>query len=174
MLAWSTTAIAPPDGDIGAYFASLERLAGRRDRIYLPGHGPPATEPQRLLTGLIGFARSREARALASLRRLGRSTPAAMSAELYGDRLDPELAESPAISCMPTCCNSPARASPRRTATHGAPVELTAHPRRLAAGPQPTRPAPPRPMNRASLSLVDYGTASQREHANLWGLFRLG
>jgi glyoxylase-like metal-dependent hydrolase (beta-lactamase superfamily II) len=94
VLAWSTTVVAPPDGDIGAYFGSLDRLTRRQDRVYLTGHGPPSTEPQQLLTGLIGFARSREARALATLRRLGSTTPAAISIELYGDRLDPKLADT--------------------------------------------------------------------------------
>ncbi len=91
VLAWSTTVITPPDGEIGAYFASLDRLTRRDDRLYLPGHGPPASEPGRLLEGLIRFGRGREARALAALRRLGRATPATLCDALYGDRLDPAL-----------------------------------------------------------------------------------
>jgi glyoxylase-like metal-dependent hydrolase (beta-lactamase superfamily II) len=88
MLAWSTTVIAP-DGDIGDYFASLDRLAKRQDQIYLPGHGFPAFEPRNLLAGLAGIAGSRESRALAALRRLGPATPNDLTNAVYGNGLNP-------------------------------------------------------------------------------------
>lgn len=60
VMAWSTTVVAPPDGDMGAYLTSLEKLAARKDRIYYPAHGPPVERPAQLLRGLIGHRRQRE------------------------------------------------------------------------------------------------------------------
>ena len=39
VMGWSTTVIAPPDGDMSEYFASLDKLLTRDDRIYFPAHG---------------------------------------------------------------------------------------------------------------------------------------
>ena len=61
VMAWSTTIVAPPDGSMAAYMASIEKLRGRSDRIYRPGHGGPVTEPQRFLRGLVQHRRQREA-----------------------------------------------------------------------------------------------------------------
>ena len=35
--------IVPPDGDMSAYMASLDKLYGREDRVYYPAHGPRST-----------------------------------------------------------------------------------------------------------------------------------
>jgi glyoxylase-like metal-dependent hydrolase (beta-lactamase superfamily II) len=45
VMGWSTSVVAPPDGDMGAYMASLERLYEREDRIYYPAHGEPIGNP---------------------------------------------------------------------------------------------------------------------------------
>jgi glyoxylase-like metal-dependent hydrolase (beta-lactamase superfamily II) len=45
VMGWSTTVVAPPDGDMGAYMRSLEKLIARRDKILYPTHG---TLPARL------------------------------------------------------------------------------------------------------------------------------
>ena len=47
--------------------ASLEKLRGRAETIYWPGHGGPVTDPQRYLRALIGHRRQREAAILARL-----------------------------------------------------------------------------------------------------------
>ncbi|TDR93820.1 MBL fold metallo-hydrolase [Enterovirga rhinocerotis] len=67
VMAWSTTIVGPPDGSMTAFMASLEKLRGRSDRIYWPGHGGPVTEPQRFLRALIGHRRAREASILGRL-----------------------------------------------------------------------------------------------------------
>ncbi len=64
VMGWSTTVVAPPDGDMAAYLRSLERLLPRSDRRYLPTHGPAVAEPQRLVRGLIAHRRQREAQIL--------------------------------------------------------------------------------------------------------------
>ena len=50
VMGWSTTVITPPDGDMRAYCASLEKLLRRDDAIYRPTHGGPITEPRPLPT----------------------------------------------------------------------------------------------------------------------------
>lgn len=60
VMGWSTTVVAPPDGDMAAYMDSLGKLLDRDDRIYYPTHGPAVDEPQRLVRGLIGHRRQRE------------------------------------------------------------------------------------------------------------------
>ena len=61
VMAWSTTIVAPPDGSMGDYMASLAKLQGRDDRVYWPGHGGPVTNPARFVRALIHHRRQREA-----------------------------------------------------------------------------------------------------------------
>ena len=44
VMGWSTTVVSPPDGDMGAYMVSLEKLKGRDEETYWPTHGPPIPE----------------------------------------------------------------------------------------------------------------------------------
>ncbi|WEX78287.1 MBL fold metallo-hydrolase [Sinorhizobium numidicum] len=60
VMAWATTIVAPPDGAMADYMASLEKLLGRDDRLYLPGHGGPVTEPGSFLRGLRAHRKMRE------------------------------------------------------------------------------------------------------------------
>ncbi|GGH12346.1 MBL fold metallo-hydrolase [Alsobacter metallidurans] len=61
VMAWSTTIVAPPDGAMGPYMASLNRLQGRDDRVYWPGHGGPVANPSRFVRALAHHRRQREA-----------------------------------------------------------------------------------------------------------------
>ena len=67
VMAWSTSVVAPPDGSMRAYMASLDKLRGRAETIYWPGHGGPVVEPQRYLRALIHHRRQREASILNAL-----------------------------------------------------------------------------------------------------------
>ena len=60
VMGWSTTVVAPPDGDMADYMASLARLRARDDAVYYPAHGPAVTEPQQLVRGMIAHRRQRE------------------------------------------------------------------------------------------------------------------
>lgn len=60
VMGWSTTVISPPDGDMAAYMASLEKLIGREDAVYYPAHGEPIDNPQRFVRGLMGHRKQRE------------------------------------------------------------------------------------------------------------------
>lgn len=67
IMAWATTIVAPPDGSMSAYMASLDKFIQRDDRILLPGHGGPVIEPNAFLRGLRAHRRIRE---MAVLRRI--------------------------------------------------------------------------------------------------------
>jgi glyoxylase-like metal-dependent hydrolase (beta-lactamase superfamily II) len=60
VMGWSTTVVFPPDGDMGAYMASLDKLRQRGDRVYYPAHGPAVTNPQQYVRHLTGHRLQRE------------------------------------------------------------------------------------------------------------------
>ena len=59
-MGWSTSVVAPPDGDMGAYIASLTKVHDRDDRVLYPAHGPAIDRPRQLVRGMIGHRRQRE------------------------------------------------------------------------------------------------------------------
>ncbi|WP_448951509.1 MBL fold metallo-hydrolase [Labrys neptuniae] len=67
VMAWSTSIVAPPDGAMGDYMASLEKLLGRTEERYFPGHGGPVEQPQRFVRAMIQHRRMREAAILQAL-----------------------------------------------------------------------------------------------------------
>lgn len=73
VMGWSTTVVAPPDGDMADYMASLARLYAREDRIYYPAHGPAVERPRQLVRGMIGHRRQRERQILKLLGERARS-----------------------------------------------------------------------------------------------------
>jgi glyoxylase-like metal-dependent hydrolase (beta-lactamase superfamily II) len=60
VMGWSTSVVIPPDGSMGDYLRSLDKLRLRSDRIYYPAHGDPVTDPQRLVRGMITHRVQRE------------------------------------------------------------------------------------------------------------------
>ncbi|MGZ2412066.1 glyoxylase-like metal-dependent hydrolase (beta-lactamase superfamily II) [Sphingomonas sp. F9_3S_D5_B_2] len=60
VMGWSTTVVVPPDGDMAAYMASLDKLRQRDDRIYYPAHGAAVTNPQQYVRHLMGHRMQRE------------------------------------------------------------------------------------------------------------------
>ena len=68
VMGWSTTVVAPPEGDMADYMASLEKLHAREDRVYYPAHGPAVNKPRQLVRGMIGHRRQRERQILRLLR----------------------------------------------------------------------------------------------------------
>ena len=89
VMAWSTTVVVPPDGDMAAYMASLDRLRRRDDRIYYPAHGPAVTRPQQLVRGMIGHRLQRERQILRLVGEGQGSVPAIVAGAYPG--LDPRL-----------------------------------------------------------------------------------
>lgn len=69
IMGWSTTIVAPPDGAMADYMASLRKMALRDENIYFPGHGPAIADARRF----VGFyIRHREAREASILHRLAK------------------------------------------------------------------------------------------------------
>jgi len=68
VMGWSTSVIAPPDGDMGQYLASLEKLKARGDHILYPTHGSPIAKPQEWLGQMIAHRHGREEQILAALK----------------------------------------------------------------------------------------------------------
>ncbi len=89
VMGWSTTVVVPPDGDMAAYMASLDKLRQRGDRIYYPAHGPPVTNPQQYVRGLIGHRMQREKQILTLVAEQPRTIPDIV-ANAY-PALDPRL-----------------------------------------------------------------------------------
>jgi glyoxylase-like metal-dependent hydrolase (beta-lactamase superfamily II) len=67
VMGWSTTVVAPPDGDMAAYMASLDAVIARRFSTIWPTHGAPITEPEPFLDAYRAHRLDREAQILASL-----------------------------------------------------------------------------------------------------------
>lgn len=67
VMGWSTTVIAPPDGDMARYMASLEAVRARGDTVLWPTHGPPVTDPQGHIGALIAHRLEREGQILACI-----------------------------------------------------------------------------------------------------------
>jgi len=96
VMAWSTSIVAPPDGSMGDYMASLDKLRARSETIFWPGHGGPVREPAKFMRALAHHRRLREA---AILRRIGlgdRQIPDIVTAIYEG--IDPRLKGAAGLS----------------------------------------------------------------------------
>ncbi|GAA4760896.1 MBL fold metallo-hydrolase [Novosphingobium ginsenosidimutans] len=89
VMAWSTSVVSPPDGDMSAYMASLQKLYDRDDTRLYPAHGPAVDKPRQLVRGMLGHRRSREAQ-IVKLLATGPQQIPAMVAVMYKG-LDPRL-----------------------------------------------------------------------------------
>ena len=89
VMKWSTSVVSPPDGDMAAYMASLQKLYDREDRVYYPAHGPAVEKPRQLVRGMIGHRRQRE-RQIVKLLEGGEGHIPDMVAAMYKG-LDPRL-----------------------------------------------------------------------------------
>ena len=89
VMAWSTSVVSPPDGDMAAYMTSLQKLHDRDDKVLYPAHGPAITNPKQLVRGMLGHRRSREAQILRLLGEGPQAIPEMVKAMYKG--LDPRL-----------------------------------------------------------------------------------
>jgi glyoxylase-like metal-dependent hydrolase (beta-lactamase superfamily II) len=96
VMGWSTSVIAPPDGNMGDYLRSLEKLIARDDAILYPTHGSPIADPEHFLHAYLIHRRMREAQIAGSLAR-GTDTIAAIVAKLYVG-LQPVLTRAAALT----------------------------------------------------------------------------
>ena len=98
VMAWSTTIVAPPDGAMSDYMASLHKLAGRSEPLYLPGHGNPVRNAPRFVQHLIEHRQGREASILHRLGKGAADIPTIVKAVYIG--LDPRLTGAAALSTL--------------------------------------------------------------------------
>jgi glyoxylase-like metal-dependent hydrolase (beta-lactamase superfamily II) len=98
VMGWSTSVVVPPDGEMGAYMASLEKLMPRDDAIYFPAHGDPVTKPKQLLRGMLGHRKQRESQILRLLGAGPRSISEMVSQMYVG--LDPRLTKAAGASVL--------------------------------------------------------------------------
>jgi glyoxylase-like metal-dependent hydrolase (beta-lactamase superfamily II) len=84
VMGWSTTVVSPPDGDMAAYLESLRLVAGRRDDVAIPTHGPPIPTPSTFVSELIDHRLDRERHVLDAVR-FGLDTIPAIVELLYVD-----------------------------------------------------------------------------------------
>ncbi len=79
-----TVIIDPPEGDMAAYIASLERLLEEPVDTLFPAHGSPQGAARHRIRGLIAHRRAREARVIEALGPAPR-TVADMVPQVYED-----------------------------------------------------------------------------------------
>ena len=85
IMGFATTLVSPPDGDMAAFMASLDKLAARGgDRLYLPGHGQPVADPSGMVQFQIGHRQSRFDQILTALED-GPSDATALTQAIYTD-----------------------------------------------------------------------------------------
>lgn len=75
VMGWSTSVVIPPDGDMGDYMKSLDKLQARDDRVYYSAHGEPIEKPRQLVRGMMGHRRQRESQILRLLGERARTIP---------------------------------------------------------------------------------------------------
>jgi glyoxylase-like metal-dependent hydrolase (beta-lactamase superfamily II) len=98
VMSWSTSVIAPPDGYMADYFASLKKLMGRKDETYWPTHGGPRQDPRPFVRAFLSHRKMREA-AIATRIAKGDRKIADIVKKIYAD-VDRRLHPAAAMSTM--------------------------------------------------------------------------
>jgi glyoxylase-like metal-dependent hydrolase (beta-lactamase superfamily II) len=116
VMGWSTSIVAPPDGAMSDYMASLGKLARRDESVYLPGHGDIIRDAPRFVQSYIRHRQGREASILHRLGKGAADIPTLVRAIYIG--LDPRLVRAAGLSVLAHLEDLVARG---RVATEGAP-----------------------------------------------------
>jgi glyoxylase-like metal-dependent hydrolase (beta-lactamase superfamily II) len=116
VMAWSTPVVAPPDGAMSDYMASLHKLEHRAETVYLPGHGDVVRDGPRLVGHYIRHRQGREASILRRLEKGAADIPTLVRAIYIG--LDPRLIGAAGLSVLAHLEDLVARG---RVATDGPP-----------------------------------------------------
>ena len=98
VMGWATTIVAPPDGAMSDYMASLDKLAKRGEQIYFPGHGPAIHDAGRFVNYYILHRKAREASILHRLAKGETDIPSIVRAIYIG--IDPRLTGAAGLSVL--------------------------------------------------------------------------
>jgi glyoxylase-like metal-dependent hydrolase (beta-lactamase superfamily II) len=98
VMAWSTPVVAPPDGSMTDYMASLDKLVRRKETTYYPGHGAAVRDAPRFVQHFIDHRRAREAAILEQLER-GETDIPSLVRDIYVG-LDPRLTRAAGLSVL--------------------------------------------------------------------------
>jgi glyoxylase-like metal-dependent hydrolase (beta-lactamase superfamily II) len=98
VMGWSTSIVAPPDGAMVDYMASLDKLAARGEDLYFSGHGPEIPDARRFVRFLIRHRKAREASILHRLGKGETDIPGMVRAIYIG--IDPRLTGAAGYSVL--------------------------------------------------------------------------
>jgi len=98
VMAWSTPVVAPPDGSMGDYMASLDKLRERSEQVYFPGHGGVVTNASRFVAAYILHRKAREAAIVRQIEKGESDIPTLVDA-IY-QNLDPRLKRAAGMSVL--------------------------------------------------------------------------
>lgn len=86
-----TALVAPPEGNLRDYLASLDRVARLGAGVLYPAHGPPITEPREAIERYLTHRRERLAQVRSALGREPSAEADQLVDMIYGPDLDPRL-----------------------------------------------------------------------------------
>ncbi len=98
VMGWATSIVAPPDGAMSDYMASLDKLARRTETTYFPGHGPAIPDAGRFVHYYILHRKAREASILHRLSKGATDIPCIVGAIYIG--IDPRLTSAAGLSVL--------------------------------------------------------------------------
>jgi glyoxylase-like metal-dependent hydrolase (beta-lactamase superfamily II) len=98
VMAWATTVVAPPDGNMNDYMGSLRKLLKRNEVIYYPAHGPESRKPLGLVRAILAHRKMRE-EAIFNRVKAGDQTIGEIVANIYAD-IDPRLHGAAGLSAL--------------------------------------------------------------------------
>lgn len=98
VMAWNTTVIAPPEGNMADYMRSLSRMAARNETLYLPGHGGRIGQPARWVKAYLLHRHWREQMILEAIKS-GHATIEQIVSLVYGG-IDDRLINAALLSVL--------------------------------------------------------------------------
>jgi glyoxylase-like metal-dependent hydrolase (beta-lactamase superfamily II) len=82
VMGWSSSIVSVPDGDMGDYLTSLDKIAARPERRYLPGHGGAIADGPAQARGLKAHREARNRQVIAAVAE-GATTLGQLRARIY-------------------------------------------------------------------------------------------
>jgi glyoxylase-like metal-dependent hydrolase (beta-lactamase superfamily II) len=160
VLGRGTSVIDPPDGDLGAYMRSLERLQALEPTTIYPGHGPVIFTPRGRLDFYLRHRREREEQVMNALRS-GPRTPTELAGVVYAGKVEPDLLPAAARSALAHLLKLEREGRVARTGRHRDERFTLVKEKACARCGRPAAPGS-RYCRRCSFSALQEGPASDR------------